>query len=766
MTSTPEPEATKEKKTRRRLRLSCVECTKRRQRCDRNYPCGLCTQRGVSHLCRWESVPVARPAPARPPDHAGTRSTVDNEAKVRELSERIAMLERTLEQQKANVDLADPSHFRPPSSIGSTSGHSPVYTGDVSPAPGPSLIGESSPYSSPEPSGLQDDSEDQPSIVLSQGTFELACKLMQLTAGLRGEYLGCRGSWDLLRAILTDGSSTPKNLQSCLTDISALTDTSDLPVYPPTASIEQLAERIPTAAALSAIFNNYFAEVNWKFGLPEHWLTTAVLKMWNTLRYPGARINACWLSLLFSIVACTPRLDPQLKNAGLESSSQYFSYAKAALRIAEESFHGKPPTSSAMNGGVLGCLAVPLLCAYQAKEGHIGESWKLLGTWVRNAQAMEIHLDPDRQGWHGMSEEEKCLWKLAWCNLSTSDKMYSMVLGRPQMVGTEVPTFISSMLSHPDGASNFFSIYQSAVIKLAQISGETNVKCAGVGRPSSKLVYDLDEGLQQWRAQLPYEYRIRTGENLDLNTTSIASTLNFRQWYTLSIWYLYCKMKLHLGYLTGDKEPSYFTSYVSRKQSRAACLSACLDILRLQCETYELHGRSQTDDQAHFSWDFIGTVALFEAVIGLVSLMTRQPTHGSFHDMETVISRSIQLFTSLAHTAEGTCGEIAHTISTVLDALLREIPGARVSGTETSTLSSRAPSPSQSPPGPSHHLPSSMFVADSGHEGWIAGTSNLKYDSWYQGLNTITTPTVDMYPQSHSRDNYHDSADPFRLNRS
>ena len=180
-------------------------------------------------------------------------------------------------------------------------------------------------------------------------------------------------------------------------------------------------DRIPTASALTAILNNYFTEVNWNFGLPEHWLYTAVVKMWNNLRYPGSSVNACWLSLLFAIIACTPRLDPQLKNAALESPAQYFSYAKAALRIAEEPFRGKPRTS-ATNGSVLGCLAVPLLCAYQAKEGHIGESWKLLGTWIRNAQAMEIHLDPDRQGWNGISEEEKCLWKLAWCNLTTWDK--------------------------------------------------------------------------------------------------------------------------------------------------------------------------------------------------------------------------------------------------------------------------------------------------------------------------------------------------------
>ncbi|KAL0577752.1 hypothetical protein V5O48_004246 [Marasmius crinis-equi] len=728
---------------------------------------------------------MARPAPARPPDHAGNlRSVTDNEARIRELSERIAMLERSLEQQKNNSDLTDTAHFRPPSSVGSTSGHSPVFANN--PSPGlrrcPSLHGDSSPYSSPEPCGSQDDTEEQPAIVLSQGTFELAGKLMQLTAGLRGEYLGNRGSWDLLRMIMTDGSTTPKNLQSSLTDISSAVDGSEVPVFPPPASIEQLVERIPPAAVLSAILSSYFTEINWNFGLPEHWLYTAIMRMWNTLHYPdvqGSRVNACWLSLLFSIIACTPRVDPQLKNAGLESPSQYFSYAKAALFIAEESFHERSRAPSTANGGVFGCLAVPLLCTYQAKEGRLAESWKLLGKWIRIAQSFEIHLDPDRRGWHGISEEEKCLWKLAWCNLTTWDKFYSMVLGRPQMVGIDVPAFISSMLSHPDGASNFFSIYQSALIKLANITGEVNVRCIGAEKPFFKTVCELDESLQQWKAQLPYEYRIRTGEHLDSNTPSLASTLNFRQWYTLSIWYLYGRMKLHLGYLTGDKEPSYsspnYPPYLSRRQSRAQCLAACLDILRLQCETFELLGRyraeSAADDDssvaAYFSWDFIGLVALFEAVVGLVSLMTRQPVHGSLHDMESVIGRSIQLFTSLSHSTEGTCGELAHATTTLLDALLREISGGRTSGTASNTLS-RTPSPPQPPSGSAHRLPNdpgSLLVLDPDHEGWMTGTSNLKYD-WYPSLNTITTPTVDMYAHSHSRDNYHDSTDPYRFGRS
>ncbi|KAF9268746.1 hypothetical protein L218DRAFT_527578 [Marasmius fiardii PR-910] len=772
MTSSTEPEQhpqhAKEKKTRRRLRLSCVECTKRRQRCDRNYPCGLCTQRGVSHLCRWETVPVARPAPARPPDHAGARSVSDSDAKIRELSERIAMLERSLEYQKASGP-DDPALFRPSSSHGSNSGRSSLYPNDASSVVQrcPSVPGDSPPNSSPEPSTTQDDSEDQPPLVLSQGIFESACELLQLTAEPRGEEVGSRGSWDLLHSILSEGSTTPKRPYLSLADITSLPDNSEISIHPQSVSIDQLVDRIPSAAVLSAVLNSFFTEVNWNFGLPEHWLYTTVMRMWNILRYPeipGSRINACWLSLLFAILACTPRLDEQLKNAGLENPSQYSFYAKAALGIAEESFYGKTRSSSATNGAVLACLAVPLICTYQAKEWRFGESWKLLGTWIRIAQGFEIHRDADRLGWHGLSEEEKCLRNLAWCNLMTWDKLYSIALGRPQMVGVEVPTFVSSMLSHPEGSSNFFSIYQSALIKLANVAGEVNLKCIANEQPYSKMIHDLDESLQHWRSQLPYEYRIRTGEHLDFSVPSLTSTLNFRQWYTLSTWYLYAKMKLHLGYLTGVKEP--YSTYVSRAQCRAACIGACVDVLRLQCETYELLYRTHTNHQSGgaqwFSWDFIGLVALFEAALGLVSLLTKQPVLGVPHDIESVVNRSMQLFTSLAHPSEGACGsEVAQAVATVLSAFSRELSKAGNDGAESNTLST-----TPSPPGSTRQLPSNpdpLLVFDGENEGWMTGTPDVKYN-WYSTLNTITPPTIEMYAQSHARES-HESTSLFRLSQ-
>ncbi|KAK4105639.1 hypothetical protein N658DRAFT_556074 [Parathielavia hyrcaniae] len=38
--------------------LSCSECKRRKQKCNREFPCGHCLKRGVSHRCKFESKPV------------------------------------------------------------------------------------------------------------------------------------------------------------------------------------------------------------------------------------------------------------------------------------------------------------------------------------------------------------------------------------------------------------------------------------------------------------------------------------------------------------------------------------------------------------------------------------------------------------------------------------------------------------------------------------------------------------------------------------
>jgi len=257
--ASPKP-LSKEKKTRRRLRLSCVECTKRRQvchllppppppslrvprssstkaviflqKCDRKYPCGSCTARNVTHLCRWESVPVARPAPQRPPHIFDLSTPPPSDAAentIKELHQRIAALEKALMDKDAQRS-PPPAHATPApilqtpthahmESIPSSPQHNRQLVLPAEQLPSPqlsrretpaSISGSAgntaepppllfefpySPFSSPEPFLQQEDDADSPVMLspLSQHIYQKAVTLAQISLAHHGEYVG-RGS--------------------------------------------------------------------------------------------------------------------------------------------------------------------------------------------------------------------------------------------------------------------------------------------------------------------------------------------------------------------------------------------------------------------------------------------------------------------------------------------------------------------------------------------------------------------------------------------
>lgn len=55
---TPGPGMYRAKRVRNRLTLSCTECHRRKQQCDRKEPCTRCVKRGIPGLCHMEKVPL------------------------------------------------------------------------------------------------------------------------------------------------------------------------------------------------------------------------------------------------------------------------------------------------------------------------------------------------------------------------------------------------------------------------------------------------------------------------------------------------------------------------------------------------------------------------------------------------------------------------------------------------------------------------------------------------------------------------------------
>ncbi|KAJ4483714.1 hypothetical protein J3R30DRAFT_1821410 [Lentinula aciculospora] len=412
------------KKIRRRLRLSCIECTKRRQRCDRIQPaCGLCKSRGIEHLCRWASVPFARPAPAKTP--ALVKANESDELKIQRLLNRVDALERQLEQQCTRAE--DRPYYRVVQCSSTSS--SPVLDSKIS----SSCLPFDSPAYLPE-FGYRKGTRDlkpsrkfnfSPSILHS-----IACSLA-LPLSFQEELIG-RGSsvYTLLQMAKSHAPDIDCWVQKRYPCCSIFMQSN---LGQGVTHISSLVQKLPPPLETERLLSAYFEYSNWYFGLPETWIRTVVSQMWDFLHCPApdnTHLNSNWLCLFFAILASVP---PNIAITNHQyDDEQFTAYSLAALRLTGDMHqHTFEQTTSDMEGIVLACVAVPLLSKRRAASGRLNEAWKLLGNWIRVALSLELHLEPEYEHW--LDHEKQALRRLAWTNLAICDRFYSLLLSRPSM---------------------------------------------------------------------------------------------------------------------------------------------------------------------------------------------------------------------------------------------------------------------------------------------------------------------------------------------
>ena len=199
---------------------------------------------------------------------------------------------------------------------------------------------------------------------------------------------------------------------------------------PPATSVAELVPCLPPMLVVETLTAAFFADVNWRYGVPEEWFRITRSQMWMSLHNHGAasaQVNAHWLTLLFAIMASAPQAayDDVARVGHTRRSDDYFMCAMMARRMTEAHYLDVPSPSfmdSAVDGTVLSCLATPLLCDYLAARGRISEAWKLVGSATRCAIAVGLHRDPEWKLWQMMSADEKLLRRRAWWGLYTVDK--------------------------------------------------------------------------------------------------------------------------------------------------------------------------------------------------------------------------------------------------------------------------------------------------------------------------------------------------------
>ncbi|KAG6920136.1 hypothetical protein DXG01_004902 [Tephrocybe rancida] len=710
-------ESGKEKKTRRRLRLSCVECTKRRQR-------------GVTHLCRWETVPLARPTPARPP---GGSTHPSSERTIETLLARIASLESALSEKGGQHTLL-PAKIEP----------SPDSLFPTSPS-GSSTLGAStdntSPYASPGPDNLpmqSSPSSDQyeekdleplsgPLNYLQPMMYNTTSTLARLSVGHHGEYIGRGSLICALHAIST--GTTSRFLYAKSTDSTSAYRNIDPGVMSNSliARVEDLIRDIPSKSLTTVLLEAFFTESNWRFGIPEEWFRAACAQMWNILEYPGPhgiQINANWLSLFFAVLAYAPTLHTDPREH--DTRDQYFSCALMARRIAEDDYMNKPNISlmvSAADGTVLSCLAVPLLCSYLSQRGRVSEAWKLVGNGIRNAEAVGMHRDPEWRQWQVMSKDEVLLRRRAWWGLYIWDKMYSYLLGRPQMLRKEVFDVAAPSPIEPDGTRNLFNTGQIVLIQLSALAGAALENCFSVSYPDFQVFFEMDSRFEHWEKNLPSDYQLPRYEGTTSDLTTAELSIINRQRYTLHTWYLLCRVKLHIAALTGVRRLQQLRTDVLESSKTAILMS--MRLIKLQCEAHDSALRYRAEDGDPESvfpgsiWFFEGCFSLFEATVALITTLTRYPWKDKIREAEQLVDRAIDVLTQVAGMEKGEQREIASMAAEALGSLRQESWWqAQISGAPAcNTLA---------PPFQSAELATAL--SDLGTQ------SNVGYDQWFASM--------------------------------
>ncbi|KAL0956236.1 hypothetical protein HGRIS_002390 [Hohenbuehelia grisea] len=703
-------EPPKERRTRKRLRLNCVECTRRRQKCDRNQPCGLCTSRGVQHLCRWDNGPNPRPQPRAPSTIAHVTVPASGPTNA-ELLARIDALEKTITsmQEKSSPPTSNTSP--------SISNESPPAAHASPPGPDQSFPSVAPPHnvSTPESSANMDIvfpspngpvgisvSESPPSGLSSMETgvdmdaaaentsagpeiYTIAAALSQVSLAHHGEYIGRGTVFNSLHMLhspdgspfyyakSTDAIYRSRQLHSNLT----------LPAFHST--IENLVSSLPSASYIETLSQRFFADGNWMFGIPKEWFYSACTQMYDVLREStnaSQRINPHWLSLLYAILACAPHTDAEMTQARviqprILESETYFANAMCARRLAEDAYLSTPqfpPIESAADGTVIGCLATGILCAYLSQRALISEAWKLVGTSLRMAQAVGLHRNPQNNMWCVMSESEKLLRMRAWWNLAIWDSLLSYILSRPTMLRQtyhDVP-----LPPIQDSTTSPGSMYQYQLIRFIEVLGIALDKCFNVvDNPSGPDVFEVDQAFVRWESELPPGYR---GELSDG-----AMDLISRQRYTLQTWYLACRIKLHRSYITHpgqSRDPRVISQHTWLNKSRALCIDLSIAIINYQVESLARCNEPMQDPldpnlrSTKLHYCFEGIYSLFDAAVTLIMAMTLVEPHERPTEVEETVVKAIELLDDVAQSlkSKGSVGEVAQLTFDALKMLQRD----------------------------------------------------------------------------------------------
>ncbi|KAK4233006.1 fungal-specific transcription factor domain-containing protein [Achaetomium macrosporum] len=199
----------------------------------------------------------------------------------------------------------------------------------------------------------------------------------------------------------------------------------------------QASRAVPPRPYTDMLVENFFDNVNYHYGiLHQPSFMDAYADWWSLRREPQNRRTIALTCLVLRICANSTQFLPHNAVSQLEAElGDSIDHLSANYQSAAETLSDFLPPGA---GGLVNAQQLFLGSTWLKAEANFVMSWHALGTAVREAQELGIHVDATTDE---MSDIEREMRRRLWCALFTWDKFMTAAFNRPPMIqaGTSIP---------------------------------------------------------------------------------------------------------------------------------------------------------------------------------------------------------------------------------------------------------------------------------------------------------------------------------------
>ncbi|KLT39360.1 hypothetical protein CC85DRAFT_265546 [Cutaneotrichosporon oleaginosum] len=391
---------------KKRVSLSCAQCAKRKQKCNREYPCQHCEARKVPELC----VPYT-PVPSSSA-HQLDQATTERLERMENVLSVLVRHNPGVGGYEAVRDWLNSSAFQRFVNSTPSTPASPLV---------PQKLAQAPPLRIRTVMGPNDPQPIPPEDIETMERGGSAEDEARVGKGWLGELEGGVPEGMRIDENITmrmDVHGTPaENLQQLIRDCG---------VSP--HKVQELIQELPPKPFADRVIDWYFQHLNLvRYPIDERLFRTSYEDLYSKQRsVDPANLRA--LPLVFIVLAMAVRLAPDHwagddQTRKISSLRMYWSSRRSIL------------IATALESESIELVLTRLLSAIylvQIHDRRLTECWSQLGASLRTAQAIGLHRDGSKLGLDPFQTEYR---RRLWSYLYHADRLYSLILGRPPSIG-------------------------------------------------------------------------------------------------------------------------------------------------------------------------------------------------------------------------------------------------------------------------------------------------------------------------------------------